>query len=73
MGLPTWVEASMAGHEMYRRCGFIDVEEGYLKTGNWEIELRLLRRPPTKKEEADKTRLGQAVVVKEGVEGQGQS
>ena len=46
LGLPTWVEASLAGHEMYRRCGFLDVEPGYLKTRRWEIHLRMLRRPP---------------------------
>ena len=46
LGLPTWVEASLAGHEMYKRCGFVDVEPGYLDTRWGPIELRMLRRPP---------------------------
>lgn len=27
MGLPIWLESSDEGHQLYRRCGFKDVEE----------------------------------------------
>ena len=63
LALPTWVEASMAGHEMYKRCGFLDIESGYMKTKRWEIELRILRRPPPTVHDEVKTNGGLGVLV----------